>query len=142
MRTTTTRVTLVTLALLIGAGSAQAQDFHMSDFLIAPGKTVNGVLEAGDNVMTTDDTYFDANILPVFSGRTYRISLTSSDFDAYLLMSDFVTGETADDDDSGPGTDSMLMLTAEGDGFFVVGANSLAKNTGRYTLEVDVLDLD
>lgn len=129
----------VLTGILINVAPGAAHEFAVEESVITPGESLTGVLEAGDHVMNSDDTYFDTYILPVSSGRTYQISLDSEDFDAYLMLSDYVTGDFADDDDSGAGRNAMLARAAEGDGFYVLRVNSVEKAVGSYTLRVQEL---
>ena len=129
-------VVLGAVIIAIGAVSAFAQNLSQ-EWLIASADVIRGSLAPGDAVLDEDDTFFDAYVLPVTAGAKYTISLISDDFDPYLIVRNHVTGKTLQDDDGGTGSNSLLNLTAEGDGFFVVVVNSYKEASGAYTLTIE-----
>lgn len=98
------------------------------------GDPVKGELTDRDNV-APDGTYYDAYLLVGREGETVRLSLSSPDFDTYLILTDMEENWLASDDDSGGGTDSYLEYTLSSPGPYRVLVNSLfSGETGRYTL--------
>jgi len=74
-------------------------------------------------------------------GQTYRIELngaeTSTLSDPFLNLYDATGTLVAWDDDSGPGTDSLLVFTATGTGPFYIGAGAYGDlGAGAYTVSV------
>ena len=130
------KVFLAAVITAIGSVSAFAQNLSQ-EWLIASADVVRGTLAPGDAVLDEDDTFYDAYVLPVEAGAKYTISLISDDFDPYLIVRNHLTGKTVQDDDGGTGSNSLLNLTAEGDGFVVVFVNSYKVGSGAYTLTIE-----
>ena len=96
----------------------------------------SGRLSLGDNRLS-DDSVYD---LYKFSGQARQqvtISMFSQDFDTYLILENSF-GETIDqDDDSGDGTNSQIVVTLPTTGTYRVYANAYAANSyGNYNLIV------
>lgn len=76
-------------------------------------------------------------------GQRVRLTLTSSDFDAYLeLFRETATGRESlatDDDGLGQGTDSRLIHVLPADGTYVVEARAFSGGEGGYRLSLDDL---
>jgi hypothetical protein len=106
---------------------------------IAVGETVRGRLDESDP-RADDESYFDAWTLEGRAGEQLRITLRSSEFDAYLNVGrgagdDFESIQTDDDGDGG--TDARVDITLPSTGRYVIRANTLtARETGAYTLTV------
>jgi heme/copper-type cytochrome/quinol oxidase subunit 2 len=76
--------------------------------------------------------------LKLKAGTKYRMTMSSDDFDAFLVVQDAGGKQLAFDDDSGGGSkglDAQLDFTPPKDGTYKVYAASL-KGTGGYTLTV------
>lgn len=104
---------------------------------------VRGELDGADPKMH-DGTPFDLWTYVGRAGETVRITLRSSDFDAFLSIGTLTNGvftaiESADD--GAGGTDSRIDITLPFAGEYVIRANSLAPNrpTGDYVLRLDSL---
>jgi hypothetical protein len=107
------------------------------------GSTVTGTLASGDDILA-DSSYYDQYVYTGSPGDRLRITLSSSDFDAYLgwgrVNGSSFTGEVYDDDSAG-GSDAQLEVTVDGTGSFAMLANSYTSGqTGAYTLSVERLD--
>ncbi len=77
------------------------------------------------------------------SGSTYEITLNSSAFDARLYVLDPSGEPVDDDDDSGDGTNSRLVLTAAEDGDYTVRVTSFAgSGSGAFTVAVNEFELN
>ncbi|MEM1056936.1 MAG: DUF4344 domain-containing metallopeptidase [Bacteroidota bacterium] len=105
---------------------------------LAMGETVTGELTSDDPVMSADNTHFDLYTFEGTAGEEVEISLSSDDFDTYLLLRRAFGGElenVAEDDDGGTGINSRIRATLDRSGTYVIGANTYtAGATGRYTL--------
>jgi hypothetical protein len=103
------------------------------------GQTVEGELTE-DDAQADDDSYYDVYVYQGRAGETVSISLSSDDFDTYLVVGRIVGGalETLESNDDGPdGTNSLIRVTLPEDGDYVIRANSLVGGeTGAYTLQV------
>lgn len=104
---------------------------------LALGVPATGTLARGDLVLD-DDTYYDLYTIAGDPGQQVDVTLTSSDFDAYLSVGQIVDGELEEvdsDDDSAGSTDAFLRATIPHGGVLGIRANSLsAEETGTYTL--------
>jgi hypothetical protein len=110
--------------------------------VLTPGQTSQGKLASGD-IKLEDDTYADLWRFSGVDGQRIRITMRSSDFDAYLslgyeVQGDFQSVDT--DDDGGGGTDAQVETRLSRTGEYVVRANTLSKGeTGSYTLLLEVM---
>jgi uncharacterized protein (TIGR03067 family) len=50
------------------------------------------------------------------AGKAYRLTMTSPDFDSFLVLQDKTGKELASDDDSGGGLNSLILYTPDSDG--------------------------
>ena len=101
---------------------------------IMAGQSVQGRLEAGDQVMG-DSTYADIWQLQGTSGQNISIELQSNDFPTYLQLLDgagHVLAESAGHPNSG----LAYTLQAAGTYQIVVNSNGPQRHTGLYTLTV------
>lgn len=104
---------------------------------IAPGETIEGSLQDGDGVayegMTYDGYRFEGQ-----AGQRIRVDMNSTAFDTFLLVGVHGPGgltAIAENDDSGAGTDSSVMLTLPSDARYEIWATSYAVGeTGDYSL--------
>jgi len=105
------------------------------------GQTVNGSLGKGD-LLLQDDSWMDEYVFAGERGQRVRIRLSSSDFDAYLMLgtgtgSSFEQIEMNDDSD---GLNAMLEVTLSSSGRFTIRANSNGGGeTGAYVLSLELL---
>ncbi|HEX8213323.1 MAG TPA: PPC domain-containing protein [Longimicrobium sp.] len=109
---------------------------------IRAGQTVNGQLSDSD-AQADDDSYYDAFVYEGRAGERLRITMRSTDFDAFLSVGQG-TGESFEsiqtDDDQGGGTDARIEITLPRAGTYVIRANTLTGGeTGAYTLIVERL---
>jgi hypothetical protein len=102
---------------------------------ISCGGTATGALASTDCVFP-DNTYYDLYGFTGTAGQQVTITLTSSDFDAVVLLYNAGGGApVAVDDDSGGGSNSLLVFTLNSSGNWYIGANSYEANSfGAYTL--------
>jgi hypothetical protein len=126
------------LAASLVAGSTFALNAQAT---LRPGTPARGELKSGD-LKLDDDTWADLWRFSGQAGQTARVTLRSSDFDAYLVVGyyeedgDFVD---LDSDDDGAGeTDSQVEVTLPRDGEYIARANTLSEGeSGAYTLELE-----
>ena len=124
------------LALVLGAGSALAQD----PTPLAPGATVEGAIEDGDLTQAEDSWRYDDYAVTARAGQRFEAILRSGAFDTYLEV--FPPDEAAealatDDDGLGEGTDSRLRFTASEAGTYTLRARPLSGlEGGAYTLSL------
>lgn len=107
---------------------------------ISAGSSVTGTLNASSPTLA-DSSYYANYAYTGAPGDRVRITLTSSDFDAYLgwgrLSGTSFTGDVFDDD-SGGGTNAQLEVTVDGTGSFGILVNSYTSGqSGAYTLSVE-----
>lgn len=107
---------------------------------IRPGQTVAGELSQDDPAMK-DRSHFDLWRFQAEPDHVYRVTLRSTDFDAYLAVGAHAGPECGDcdtDDDGGGGTDAGLRFRPERAGVYEIRANSYGGDeTGRYTLVLE-----
>ena len=105
---------------------------------IALNQIVSGQLESSDPTMG-DGTHYDMWRFIGLAGQRIRITMRSGDFDAYMTIGSFATGEYGyikGDDDSAGGNDSMIEFTLPSSGEYGIRANSMGRSVGRYTITV------
>lgn len=111
---------------------------------IALGQTVEGRLEA-DETTSDEGKHQDLFVLELASPTAVRISMTSSDVDAFLDIDEVVSFDAdgapvlqhvADDDDSFGGTNAGLEGTLQAGQFVVFATTYQAGASGAYTLSV------
>lgn len=103
---------------------------------IQPDRAVRGALEADDETLTSGE-HRDVWTFQAEAGERYVVTLTSGDFDPYLIVRG--AGVSIDNDDSGPDSrDSLVDFTAVESGEVSVTATSYAAGeTGNYRLRVE-----
>jgi hypothetical protein len=130
---------LTAAALLIGAVSAWQAPVQAQGE-IRKGNAARGTLGTGDSKLD-DDSFYDMWTYRAQAGETVKITLRSSDFDAYLAVGrmdgdQFASDET--DDDGAGGTDAEVKTTFREAGVYHIRVNSLgAGEKGAYTLMVE-----
>lgn len=135
----TTRVNQTATASVQGAGSvmfsAVARDPCAERVPYAIGDTATGRLESGDCQPFTDGTFVDIYGLTLSEQGRYEFTLSSTEFDTYLLVYSATTGLplAVNDDASGGTTDSRIALLAR-PGEYLVVPNSFSPASGTYTL--------
>jgi hypothetical protein len=101
------------------------------------GTTINGALTSTDCTLS-DGTFADIYRLTVTVSTPVQIDLTSTAFDAYLVLFDASLGGVAEDDDSGGGTNSRITRTLA-PGTYYIAANAFDVGvTGAYSLTVKI----
>lgn len=80
---------------------------------------------------------YDYHTVRLIGGRTYTISLTSSQFDTYLIVRSQSGGTVARDDDGGNGLNSRVVFRPQTSGEYQIVVTSYQRN-GRGTYRVKV----
>ena len=130
-------MSLKTLALVAAALAAAPLTAQPT---IGTGERVVGTLQEGDRQMEEDGAYYDAYVIRGRPGETLLVRMTSDDFDTYLHWGrgdgdDWE--EEAQNDDSGDGTDSRLVVRLGQDGEYQLRAAGFDEDeTGEYALWV------
>jgi hypothetical protein len=109
---------------------SQSQSITVPEILV--GETIVGGLSDNEKTFTY--------IISLDAGTTYTISLTSSEIDPYLVVSDPLStddGILAVDDDSGEGKNSLITFTAPTSGKYLITAADLyGLGVGSFTLNI------
>lgn len=125
------RAILPFAALLLAAAPTAAQT------MIQPGQTVVGELAAADPVLQ-DGSRYDLWRFPAKANHAYRVTLRSSEFDAFLVVGTTVRpgcDACSTDDDGAGGSDAQVEYTGAEDGTYEIRAFSHdADASGRYEL--------
>jgi hypothetical protein len=107
---------------------------------ILPGQTVEGALADFDEQLDRG-AFVHQWTYSARAGERLRISMSSHDFDTYLIFGRMVNGvfeAIAEDDDGGDGTDSLIETTVAQAGQYVIRALSFSQGrTGTYTLRLE-----
>lgn len=121
------------------AGQMGAPSSRGQTHVLQPGATMRESLGQGDARLTSGE-YADGWRFQAQRGQTYRVSLASSDFDAYLVVRG-PGGLSEDNDDEGGrrgSTDAAVVFTAPADGEVQVSATSFKPGeTGAYSIRLE-----
>jgi hypothetical protein len=132
---------LVFASILMATGCATIPSSGATTIeTIRAGEVRTRSLTASDPALP-DGSYYHEWAYEGTAGERIRIDMRSSDFDAYLVLTNPSTGQVlARNDDGGEGTDARIELTLPTTGRYLVRTNSLAAGeTGRYSLSVTQL---
>ncbi|HSU17842.1 trypsin-like peptidase domain-containing protein [Longimicrobium sp.] len=103
---------------------------------ITTGQSAEGRLTAAD-FRRPDGSFADAYVYTGRAGERITVTLTSDDFDTWLVVDDPNGPMREYDDDSAGELNSTLTVTLPHSGQFLIVANSATENaTGRYRLTV------
>lgn len=98
-------------------------------------ETHRGALAEGDAESGPHDSYTDDYAFDVAPGMEIAITMTSDDFDAYLVLVDGDDEILFEDDDSGGGLHAQITAVAPNGGTYRVRATSrTGGSTGAYAL--------
>lgn len=105
--------------------------------LIRVGQSIEGKLTDEDPVFSGDSSYFQRWILPVTRGQAFTIDLSSTAFDAYVILTYGPGTKILENDDGGDGCNARLVYTPPDDRPLRVIVNTAHKHeTGAFTLRV------
>lgn len=119
-----------------GAVSAGRQcSIANASLSIAQGESVSGSLGAQD-CRRADDSHARYYRLVLAARDSVTITMTSGDFDAFLVLQDARGVQVVSDDDGADGTDSRIDRVLDAGTYYVI-ANSLSSGeTGAFRLQV------
>ncbi|HXY20265.1 MAG TPA: PPC domain-containing protein [Gemmatimonadales bacterium] len=100
---------------------------------IMVGQTVQGRLEAGDQMMGSDSTYADIWQFQANAGQAIAIQLSSEDFPTYLQLLDGA-GNVLQESAGHPNSGLAFTLPSAGTYQIVVNSNGRQRRTGLYVL--------
>jgi len=121
-------------------GQQQGGDPCTSATTISLGQELSGQLAASD--CDIDDFFYDFYTFSGTAGQQIAITLSSPDFDAYLLLLDQAGNLVDEDDDSGPGLDSRIpgetgFLSLPSAGTYTIAVSSaIDGQTGSYKVKL------
>jgi len=128
---------VVFAAVLACAGTpAEAQQFHQT--AVSPG-------EYGGELTTRhpqlrDGSYADCMLLQTEHGRSYTITMRSTEFDAYLIVDpsgcQITDNAMRNDDFERASMDSQVVFTGTGATFGIIVNSYTAGQTGRFRLSI------
>jgi hypothetical protein len=126
----------------VGGGTTAPVNLPPGARVVSAGQSISGRLQASDPMMA-DSSFYNDYVYSGSPGDRVRVTLASSDFDAFLawgrLSGDRFTSDTYDDD-SGGGTNAQVEATVDGTGTYALRVNSFGPGqTGAYTLTVERL---
>jgi Calx-beta domain/Putative binding domain, N-terminal/Bacterial pre-peptidase C-terminal domain len=107
---------------------------------ITIGQSINGTLANTDCRLPADGSFLDAYTFSGTAGQQVAITLTSTSFDAFLILNSPTGTALASDDNSAGGTNARIpaatgFFALPTTGTYTIYANSAAANlTGNYTL--------
>jgi Tol biopolymer transport system component len=107
---------------------------------ISPGQTPGGSLTTSDCKLSGTNRYYDVYSFNGVAGQQVSASMDSSSFDTYLYLTNSNNQVLAEDNNSGPGTNSRIVglsgyYTPPSTGIYFLWASSATDNaTGSYTV--------
>lgn len=119
---------------LTGQERSVLELLEVGDRMVRPGTTLVGEISESDYVFQNGERV-QAWGLAVSEPGTWRVDLTSSDFDTYLRVLGPGLGLGEVDDDGGEGLNSSLCLQLSPGNYRLV-ASGLFGNMGRYAMQV------
>ena len=102
-----------------------------------------GVLAATDVSDSLGYFYDDYIVVAPAAGTTVTVTLSSAQFDPYLLLFDVNFSLISEDNDSGGGSSARLSFVADGDSSYIIAVSSFNSGaTGAYTLDIALEGID
>ena len=99
-------------------------------------QSLTGQLDQNSAVLEDDGSYYATHTFEGTAGETLAISLSSDDFDTYLIVLGPNREMIAEADDGAGGTNSLLIMTLPTTGTYITVANTYeAGETGPYRVE-------
>ncbi|HIK54011.1 MAG TPA: PPC domain-containing protein [Synechococcales cyanobacterium M55_K2018_004] len=135
------------IALLVGSGGgaiaqspAPAASAPEPQVINALPAVIQGTLQDGDAVLSSDNSLYDAYIFQGKAGDSVVIAMESNQFDTYLGVLDASGTVIGENDDSAQGvTNSRLEITLPRDGEYLVIANGFDRTSrGNYSLQISI----
>jgi tetratricopeptide (TPR) repeat protein len=123
------------LALLIAIIPSMFSAPENSFQTLAVGVERKGELKPGD--AQADGRYSDEWLLNLRAGQTLTVEVNSLEFDTRLLVKDHGDNVIAEDDDSGPGTNSRLQFRTAANGVYrIIVSSGQRDEVGSYSVRV------
>jgi len=125
-------------SVTLSAGQAATVDFEGLTCLvgsISMNQTREGTL-ADDNCTIASGEYVDAWSLSLASSTAVKIDLVSTDFDAFLVLTDDMIVTIDEDDDGGSGVNSQINITLDAGDYVIWATSFSAGQTGAYELSL------
>jgi hypothetical protein len=125
-------------SVTLSVGQAATVDFEGLTCLvgsISMNQTVEGTLASGNCTIGTGE-YVDAWSLSLTSSTAVKIDLVSTDFDAFLVLTDDMMVTIDEDDDGGAGVDSQINITLDAGDYVIWATSFSAGQTGAYQLSL------
>lgn len=108
---------------------------------IRRGQALSGNLSDRTSHRLRDGTLYNAYSFDGRVGEVVEISLSSSEFDAFLILADESGEYLAIDDDSGDGLNSLIRITLPYSGRYGILANCIGRDeSGRYSIRITSID--
>lgn len=101
----------------------------------AVGQTVNGAISTTDCSLS-DGSYADMYRFTLAAGQSVQIDLTSSAFDAFLILYDANGTLITSNDDVGSGTNSRIVQTLTAGTYYIAATTLYPGRTGAYQLSI------
>ncbi|MFP4007562.1 MAG: pre-peptidase C-terminal domain-containing protein, partial [Spirulinaceae cyanobacterium] len=99
------------------------------------GNPIRGTLTRGDNILTADNSFFDAYSFQGRAGMRVDIQMSGRGLDPYLILIGPDGEEIAQDDDSGGNYNARIQVVLPRDGSYLIIANSYqGGESGAYIL--------
>lgn len=116
-------------------GAARRCSISSAQESIAQGQTVNGSLTSRD-CKRGDESYARYYRLVVPARESVTITMTSSDFDTWLVLQDEDGDDVEFDDDGAGDTDSRIERVLDAGTYYVIANSVSSPNTGNFRLSV------
>jgi len=109
------------------------------ELLTLNGSVITGRLGQGSNVLPFDNSFFNLYILEGRAGQRVQIDMSSQEINPYLILLDANGKEIAQDNDSGSGGNSRIVVTLPADSVYLLMTNTYeAGQIGSYSLRAEV----
>jgi hypothetical protein len=128
---------LLLVSVLLGAVVHPHPLLAQAERAIVVGQSVTGALGPADPVLRTRRAPYHLWALQADAGQRVQVDLTSSDFDAFLILRDANGLVLGSDDDGGDGRNARLHAVLPRAGTYQIVATAVgASASGAYTLSV------
>lgn len=103
------------------------------------GSPIEESLTSEDDQLQEDGSYYDSYTFQGQAGQQIRITMSSQEIDAYLILLDPNGNSLVQDDNSGGGADAEIVIELPMTGTYTILANSFAGwSTGSYRLQATI----
>lgn len=123
--------TVASVLLAIGISQPVIADEYSLTLDSSP---IEGRLEPSDNASTEDNSYYDTYTFTGQAGQRISITMSSQEFDSYLILLDS-NGNTIAQDDGAGSLNAQIDVVLPVDGIYIIYADSHNGEGGTYTLQ-------